>query len=131
MKNTWNLFQVLPKHEKKNYAQPLYCFFTSSKGEKNAQTCLLYLTSSKDEKNDRNSIPKYLVEPRNDRAHFQLLYLMSIKEMGQELLDMKFFVGLVSHVRKKPKTIHEKTLLASEDLDHSFFVFNILSPKNG
>jgi len=76
-------------------------------------------------------IPKYLVEPRNGRAHFHLLYLMSIKEMGQDLLDMYFFINLVSHVRKKPKTIHERTPLGSEDLEHSFFVFNLLGPKKG
>jgi len=77
------------------------------------------------------TIPKYLFEPRNGKDHFQHLYLTSIKEMGQDLLDMNFFVDLVSHVRKQPKKIHERTLLAPEDLEHNFFVLNLLRPKKG
>jgi len=95
------------------------------------ETTLLFLRNSKYEKNAHNSIPKYLVEPKNGRAHFQLFYLISIEEMGQGLLDMNFFVFLVSHVRKKPKKIHEKTLLVPEDPKHSFFMFNLLGPRKG
>jgi len=103
----------------------------SSEGEKNAHTTLLFLMSSKDENNARNIIPKYLVEPRNGRDHFQIFYLTSIEEMGQELLDMKFFVNLVSHVLKKPKTIHEITLLEPKYLENTFFILNLLGPKKG
>jgi len=38
----------------KSELKPLYYFFTSSKGEKNAQNRFTILTSSKDEKNARN-----------------------------------------------------------------------------
>jgi len=134
-KMTWKALGIFFRFDqstknKKLCSTPLLFFYELERWEE-CSDHFTDLTSLKYEKNARKSIPKYLVEPRNSRAHFQILYLTSIEEMGPNLLDMNLFIDSVSHLWKKPKRIHEINLLAPKDLEHYFFILNLLSLKKG
>ena len=55
MKNTWNLFQVWPEHEKaKTTLNPFTIFWRAQKVRRMVETTLLFSVSLKGEKNAQN-----------------------------------------------------------------------------